>query len=64
MKIPPGTQSGKVFRLGDKGIPHLRKRGRGDHLVTVVVDTPRKLSGERKKLLKRLAELEGEEVED
>ena len=63
MKIPAGTQSGKVFRLGDKGVPHLRKRGRGDHLVTIVVDTPRKLSGERKKLLKRLAELEGEEVE-
>lgn len=64
MKIPAGTQSGKVFRLGDKGVPHLRKRGRGDHLVTVTVDTPRKLSGERKKLLKRLAELEGETVED
>jgi len=64
MKIPAGTQSGKVFRLNDKGVPHLRKRGRGDHLVTVVVDTPRKLSGERKKLLKKLAELEGETVED
>jgi len=64
MKIPSGTQSGKVFRFGGKGIPHLRKRGRGDHLVTVIVDTPRKLSGERKKLLKRLAELEGEEVEE
>ncbi len=64
MKVPAGTQSGKVFRLSDKGVPHLRKRGRGDHLVTLVVDTPRKLSGERKKLLKRLAELEGEEVEE
>lgn len=62
VKIPAGTQSGKVFRLGDKGVPHLRKRGRGDHLVTITVDTPRKLSGERKKLLKKLAELEGEEV--
>ncbi len=64
MKIPAGTQSGKVYRLGDKGVPHLRKRGRGDHLVTVVVDTPRKLSGERKKLLKKLAELEGEETDE
>ncbi|MEK7569933.1 MAG: molecular chaperone DnaJ [Patescibacteria group bacterium] len=63
MKIPAGTQSGKVFRLADKGVPHLRKRGRGDHLVTIIVDTPRKISGERKKLLKKLAELEGEEVD-
>lgn len=64
VKIPAGTQSGKVFRLGDKGVPHLRKRGRGDHLVSIIVETPRKLSGERKKLLKKLAELEGEEVEE
>lgn len=64
MKIPSGTQSGKVFRLKDKGIPHLRKRGRGDHLVTVVVDVPTKLSGKRKTLLKQLAEIEGSEIDE
>ncbi len=64
MKIPSGTQSGKVFRLKDKGIPHLRKRGRGDHLVTVVVDVPTKLSGKRKALLKQLAEIEGSEIDE
>lgn len=62
MKVPAGTQSGKVFRLRDKGVPHLQRRGRGDHLVTITVDIPTRLSGKKKSLLKQLAEIEGEEV--
>ncbi len=51
LKIPAGTQSGKVFKLSEKGVPHLRSRGRGDHLVTVRVVTPTKLSRKQKQLL-------------
>ncbi|MFZ6035832.1 MAG: molecular chaperone DnaJ [Patescibacteria group bacterium] len=58
LKIPAGTQSGKVFKLAGKGVTHLRSRGRGDHLVTVVVLTPTKLSRKQKQLLEELAEEE------
>ena len=44
MKIPAGTQSGNVFRLKGKGAPDLRGYGRGDQLVRVAVETPRKLT--------------------
>jgi len=54
MKIPSGTQSGKVFRLKGKGIPHLNSRGSGDELVQVTVWTPEKLSSEDKELLNKL----------
>ncbi len=63
LKIPHGTQSGKVFRLDGKGVTHLRKRGRGDHLVTVQVETPAQLSRREKDLLKELADLRGEDIE-
>jgi len=55
LKIPAGTQSGKVFKLSGKGVPHLRTRGRGDHLVTVNVVTPTKLTRQQKKLFEELA---------
>lgn len=58
LKVPSGTQTGKKFRLNDKGIPHLRKRGRGDHYVTVNIVTPTKLSARQKRLLEELAELD------
>lgn len=51
LKIPEGTQSGKVFILRDKGVPKLNTRGRGDHLVTVIVKTPTRLSREQRKIL-------------
>ncbi len=54
LKVPAGTQSGKVFKLSEKGVPHLRTRGRGDHLVTVQVVTPTKLSRKQKQLLEEL----------
>ena len=51
LKIPAGTQSGKVFSLHAKGVPGLRSKGRGDHLVTVIVKTPTELSRKQKQLL-------------
>lgn len=52
LTIPEGTQSGKVFRLSGKGVHHLNARGRGDHLVEVIVTTPTHLSRRQKELLK------------
>ncbi len=63
LKIPAGTQSGTIFRLKGKGIAHLHGRGRGDQLVTVQVETPRKLTRKQQKLLKELAKEFGEDAE-
>jgi molecular chaperone DnaJ len=60
--IPRGTQSGRVFRLRNRGVPHVEGRGRGDLLVRVVVETPTEISREEEELLRQLAELRGEPV--
>ena len=62
LTIPGGTQSGREIRLRGKGVPHLQARGRGDLIVTVIVDTPEELNKEQDELLRRLAELRGEAV--
>ncbi len=54
MKVPAGTQSGEVFRIRNKGVPHLRGFGRGDHLVTIKIVTPQKVSRAQKKILEQL----------
>ncbi|MBP9667354.1 molecular chaperone DnaJ [Candidatus Saccharibacteria bacterium] len=51
MKVPAGTQSGTDFKLSGHGVPHLRSDRRGAHIVSVVVDTPTKLSRKQKELL-------------
>lgn len=56
LKIPAGTQSGQVFTLRGKGAPGLHGRGRGDHLVTVDVRIPKKLSRAQRKLFEQLQE--------
>lgn len=58
LKIPPGTQSEKIFRLGGKGLPVLHGSQRGDQLVKVHVETPVKLTREEKELFERLARIE------
>jgi molecular chaperone DnaJ len=62
LAIPAGTRSGREIRLRGRGVPHLQGRGRGDLIVTVVVDTPEGLTKEQEELLRRLAELRGEPV--
>ena len=62
--IPRGTQTGRVFRLRGRGVPHLEGRGRGDLLVQVLVETPADLSKDEEELLRHLAALRGEEVAD
>ncbi|MCX6789701.1 MAG: molecular chaperone DnaJ [Candidatus Gribaldobacteria bacterium] len=54
LKVPESTQSGKVFRIGGKGIPHFGGWGRGDLFVELVVDTPKKLTKKQKELLNEL----------
>lgn len=54
LKIEPGTQSGKIFRMREKGIPHLNSYGRGDQHVRVNVWIPTRLSQREKELLKQL----------
>lgn len=51
LKVPAGTQSGKVFRLSERGVPHVNGRGRGSHLVEVIVEIPHKLTAKQKELL-------------
>lgn len=60
--VPAGTQSGRVFRLRGRGVPHLQGRGRGDLLVRAVVDVPTSLSGDEEAALRRYADARGEEV--
>ena len=62
MKVPPGTQSGKIFRLNDKGIPDLHGRGRGDELVRVLVNIPTRLTAEQRRLIEEFARLSGEDI--
>lgn len=57
LKIPSGTQSGKVFRLRGKGVTTVREPHRGDLFVRVVVETPVNLTDEQQKLLRRFDEL-------
>jgi molecular chaperone DnaJ len=62
LAIPAGTQNGRELRLRGRGVPVLQGRGRGDLVVTVVVDTPTDLTKEQDELLRRLADLRGEPV--
>ena len=56
LKIPAGSQTGEVFRLKNKGFPHLNRRGRGDQLVTLHVVTPESLTTKQRKLFQELAD--------
>jgi molecular chaperone DnaJ len=62
--VPAGSQTGKIFRFRDLGVPRLRGRGRGNLLLTLVVDTPTKLSPEQEELMRQLAKERGEDVKD
>lgn len=62
VKIPPGTQSGKVLRLRDGGVPHMGEGGRrGDLYIRILVRVPAKLSAKARDLLRELQRVQGEE---
>ena len=64
LRIPPGTQTGTVFRLKGHGMPILGGRGRGDLFVSVTVVTPTSLTREQRRLLEQLAEIEDRDFEN
>jgi len=63
LKVPPGVQSGEVFRLKGKGIRDVDGRRKGDLYVKVVVTTPADLTKDQRSLLLKLAELRGETID-
>lgn len=62
LKVPAGTQTGKVFCLRGKGVKSLRGHGKGDELLKVVVETPTHLTREQRGLLQQFAKMSGEDV--
>jgi len=62
LSIPTGTQPGKVLRMRNKGVPYLRSDRRGDQLVIVNTEIPKRLDDEQRELLEKLAESLGTEV--
>ena len=62
MKVPPGTQSGTVFRVRGKGLPDVHDGRSGDLLVRVVVETPTSLNATQRRLLEEIARSLGDEV--
>jgi molecular chaperone DnaJ len=61
MTVPAGTQSGSVFRLRGRGVPHLKGEGRGDQHVTVVVETPQNLARHERELFEALRRFDDDE---
>lgn len=57
LKIKPGTQPGTLIRLRNKGIPHLRGRGRGDQYIRLIIEVPKKLSKKQRKLLEEFEKI-------
>ncbi|MEM8528328.1 MAG: molecular chaperone DnaJ [Bacteroidota bacterium] len=57
IKVPAGTQSGKIFRLKGKGLPSVQSYGKGDQLIHVNVWTPKKLNDQERKTLEKLREM-------
>ena len=62
LKVPPGTQYGALFELSGKGLPNIRNGRFGREIVQVVIETPAKLSGKQKDLLREFAKTEDRHV--
>jgi molecular chaperone DnaJ len=62
LKIPAGTQPGRVIRMRAKGVPHLRGNGRGDQLVIINLDVPTSLNARQRELFEELGKSLGTEV--
>ena len=63
LRIPEGTQTGTTFSFRGRGVPRLQSQGRGDLIVTVVIETPKKLTEKQRELLQAFADEMGEEVQ-
>lgn len=62
LKIPAGAANGTVFRNREKGVPNLRTQRRGDLLVKIEIDVPKKLSDEQRKKLEEFAKVSGDDT--
>jgi molecular chaperone DnaJ len=62
VQIPAGTQTGRIFRLRGRGVPHLRHNGRGDLLIVVQVVVPTELDNHQRELFQELGKTLGKEV--
>jgi molecular chaperone DnaJ len=62
LKIPAGTQPGRVFTIKSKGVPHLKNSGRGDEQVIISVEIPSRLTTEQRDLFEKLASTLGTEA--
>ena len=56
LRVPEGTQNGKQFRIRNEGVPRLNESGRGDLVVEVLVQTPKKLTRNQRELMRQLAD--------
>ena len=55
LNIPAGTQPGKVFKMRARGVPRLRRSGRGDQLVIINIDIPKRITEEQREIFENLA---------
>lgn len=62
LRIPPGTQYGAVFKIADKGLPNHRTGRRGDEIVQVLIEIPKKLDKAQEELLRKFAATEDKSV--
>jgi molecular chaperone DnaJ len=62
LRVPEGTQTGRVMRLRGKGLPSVRSAARGDHLVHIFVEVPTRLDKHQRELLEKFAEATGSDV--
>jgi len=62
LRIPEGTQPGTVFRLKGKGVPNIRGFGKGDQLVKIKVEVPKRLNSKQKKILQEFAQASGYDI--
>ena len=62
LDIPPGAQNGDLFKLAGHGMPVPRQRRRGDLVVQVFIEVPKKLTAEHERILRELAEVENKNV--
>jgi molecular chaperone DnaJ len=63
VKVPPGTQSGRRFRLSGKGMPVLRAKQTGDMYVQVIVETPQNLTKRQRELLSEFEKLSSKDTQ-
>lgn len=64
LKIPANTRSGKLFHLKGKGMPRVGSQLRGDQIVSVYIDVPKKLTPRQRELLEEFAAIEGEQIDE